>query len=218
MQGIIINILNQFGYMGIAFLIAVENIFPPIPSEVILTFSGFMTTLSTMKIWGVILSATVGSLLGAVVLYSVGRWMNPQRLEHWLEGRIGKILHLKKEDIRRAEKWFMKHGKFTVFFCRFIPVIRSLISVPAGMARMNIWAFLLLSTMGTAIWNIVLVYLGAFFGDSWETAAGYFNTYSLIASILIAVIFLIYGLLFFRKRIKQKAEDQSGTSYNKEDK
>lgn len=216
MQSIIINILNQFGYSGIAFLIAVENIFPPIPSEVILTFSGFMTTLSSMKIWGVILSATVGSVLGAVVLYSVGRWLNPKRLERWLDGKIGKILHLKKEDIQRAEKWFMQRGKLTVFFCRFIPVIRSLISVPAGMARMNIWAFLLLTTMGTAIWNIVLVYLGAFFGDSWETAASYFNTYSLIASIFLAVILLIYGILFFKKRIKQTTGDSSETPRSEE--
>ena len=106
MQDIMINIMNQFGYLGIALLIAIENIFPPIPSEVILTFGGFMTTISDMKIWGVILSATIGSVLGAVVLYSLGRWLNPQRLEHWLDGRFGRILHLKKEDVQRAGKWF----------------------------------------------------------------------------------------------------------------
>lgn len=217
MQDIIINILNQFGYWGITFLIAVENIFPPIPSEIILTFSGFMTTLSAMKIWGVILSATIGSVLGAVVLYSIGRWLNPQRLERWLNGKIGKILHLKKDDIQRAEKWFMRRGKFTVFFCRFIPIVRSLISIPAGMARMNIWLFLLLTTLGTAIWNTVLVYLGAFFGDSWETAAGYFNSYSLIASILFAVLILIFGMLFYKKRIKAKADNLPNSHDNEEE-
>lgn len=97
MQDIIISIMNQFGYLGIALLIAIENIFPPIPSEVILTFGGFMTTISDMKIWGVILSATIGSVLGAVILYSLGRWLNPQRLERWLDGRFGRIFHLKKK-------------------------------------------------------------------------------------------------------------------------
>jgi membrane protein DedA with SNARE-associated domain len=206
MQGIIINIMNQFGYWGIALLIAIENIFPPIPSEVILTFGGFMTTYTNMKIWGVILSATIGSVLGAVVLYGLGRWLNPERLERWLDGRIGKVLHLKKQDIQRAEKWFARRGKLTVFFCRFIPIVRSLISIPAGMARMNISAFLLLTALGTAIWNIVLVYLGAFFGASWETAAGYMNTYSLIAAVIFAVCAVILGLVFYHKRIKNKAK------------
>jgi membrane protein DedA with SNARE-associated domain len=209
MQDIIINIMNQFGYLGIALLIAIENIFPPIPSEVILTFGGFMTTISNIKIWGVILSATIGSVLGAVVLYSVGRWLNPQRLEHWLDGKIGKILHLKKGDVQRAEKWFSRHGKFTVFFCRFIPIVRSLISIPAGMARMNMGAFLLLTALGTSLWNIVLVYAGAFFGASWETAVGYINTYSMVAAAVLAVLIIIFGMCYYNKRIKRKAKIDS---------
>ena len=157
MQGWIIQIVNQFGYFGIALLIAVENIFPPIPSEVILTFSGFLTTVTDLKIWGVVLSATVGSVLGAVILYCVGRLISPQRLECLLDGKPGKILHLKKEDIHRAGSWFAKRGSLTVFFCRFIPVVRSLISIPAGMAKMKIGMFLLLTALGTFLCNIVLV-------------------------------------------------------------
>lgn len=209
MQDIIINIMNQFGYLGIALLIAIENIFPPIPSEVILTFGGFMTTISNIKIWGVILSATIGSVLGAVVLYSIGRWLNPQRLERWLDGKVGKILHLKKEDVERAEKWFSRHGKFTVFFCRFIPIVRSLISIPAGMARMNMGTFLLLTALGTSLWNIVLVYAGAFFGASWEIAVGYMNTYSMAAAAVLAVFIIIFGMLYYNKRIKHKAKIDS---------
>jgi alkaline phosphatase len=204
MQDIMISIMNQFGYLGIALLIAIENIFPPIPSEVILTFGGFMTTISDMKIWRVILSATIGSVLGAVVLYSLGRWLNPQRLERWLDGRIGRIFHLKMQDVQRAEKWFARHGKSTVFFCRFIPIVRSLISIPAGMARMNMGVFLLLTALGTSLWNIVLVYAGAFFGTSWETAAGYMNTYAMIVSVVFAILIIIFGMLFYKKRIKNK--------------
>lgn len=211
MQTIIINIMNQFGYFGIALLIAIENIFPPIPSEVILTFGGFMTTFTNMKIWGVILSATIGSVSGALVLYALGRWLNPERLERWLDGRIGKILHLKKEDIQRAENWFNRRGKLTVFFCRFIPIVRSLISIPAGMARMNMGAFLLLTALGTAIWNVVLVYLGAFFGASWETAAGYMNTYSMVAAVIFAVLAVILGFLYYKKRIKNKAKSDEAS-------
>ena len=206
MQTIIINIMNQFGYFGIALLIAIENIFPPIPSEVILTFGGFMTTFTNMKIWGVILSATIGSVSGALVLYALGRWLNPERLERWLDGRIGKILHLKKEDIQRAENWFNRRGKLTVFFCRFIPIVRSLISIPAGMAGMSMGAFLLLTALGTAIWNVVLVYLGAFFGASWETAAGYMNTYSMVAAVVFAVLAVILGVLYYKKRIKNRTK------------
>ncbi len=218
MQTIIINIMNQFGYFGIALLIAIENIFPPIPSEVILTFGGFMTTFTNMKIWGVILSATIGSVSGALVLYALGRWLNPERLERWLNGRLGKILHLKKEDIQRAEKWFDRRGKLTVFFCRFIPIVRSLISIPAGMARMSMGAFLLLTALGTAIWNVVLVYLGAFFGASWETAAGYMNTYSMVAAVVFAVLAIVLGVIYYKKRIKNKMKsDAAVESVDKED-
>ena len=218
MQTIIINIMNQFGYFGIALLIAIENIFPPIPSEVILTFGGFMTTFTNMKIWGVILSATIGSVSGALVLYALGRWLNPERLERWLDGRLGKILHLKKEDIQRAEKWFDRRGKLTVFFCRFIPIVRSLISIPAGMSRMSMSAFLLLTALGTVIWNVVLVYLGAFFGASWETAAGYMNTYSMVAAVVFAVLAVVLGVIYYKKRIKNKMKsDAAVESVDKED-
>ncbi len=214
MQNMVIAIINQFGYFGVALLIAVENIFPPIPSEVILTFGGFLTTFTSMKIWGVILSATIGSVSGAVVLYGVGRWLNPQRLERWLDGRIGRILHLKKQDVGKAEKWFSRRGKSTVFFCRFIPIVRSLISIPAGIAHMNMGVFLLLTAFGTAVWNIVLVYLGVFFGASWETVAGYVNLYSLAAVVVFAILAVIIGILFYKKRIRpntqsDEAEDPS---------
>jgi Uncharacterized membrane-associated protein len=205
MQGWIVSVMNQFGYIGIALLIAIENIFPPIPSEVILTFGGFMTTVTEMKIWGVILSATVGSVLGAVVLYGVGRWLNPRRLESWLDGRIGKMLHFKKEDVSRAGKWFAHHGKTTVFFCRFIPIVRSLISIPAGMARMNLGVFLLLTTLGTAIWNTVLVFAGAFLGQSWEVAVGYINAYTNIFVAICAVAVIALGVWYYKKRIRPKA-------------
>ncbi|MDF2566986.1 MAG: DedA family protein [Oscillospiraceae bacterium] len=187
MQDWVINIMESFGYVGILLLIAVENIFPPIPSEVILTLGGFMTTKSDMNIFLVYLFATVGSVAGAIVLYALGRFLTEERLGKLID-KFGKVLRLKREDLRRAESWFLRHGNRTVFFCRFIPIIRSLISIPAGMSNMNFWKFLSLTTAGTAIWNVVLVTLGKLAGDQWQKISEYFNTYSKITLVVLIVI------------------------------
>ena len=199
MQEWIIQIMNQFGYVGIAILIAVENIFPPIPSEVILTFGGFMTTYTSMNVWLVALFATIGSVIGAIVLYGIGRLLTPQRLA-WIIDKWGRILRIKKQDIKKAEKWFNRRGSLTVFFCRFIPIVRSLISIPAGMAHMNIGKFLLYTTLGTSIWNIILVYLGAYAGANWENILKYMNTYSYIAVAVLAIVGIGFVIWFVKKK------------------
>lgn len=201
MQNWLTDIMNDFGYIGIAFLIAVENIFPPIPSEVVLTFGGFMTTQSNLSITGVVIAATAGSVGGAVVLYFLGMQLGAERLENIVD-RWGHILRLEKEDIHKAQGWFDKYGSWTVFFCRFIPLMRSLISIPAGMGKMNIILFLVLTTAGTLIWNVVLVYLGASVGDSWQTIVDYMNVYSTIVYVILIVLALILVYLFIRKKKK----------------
>jgi len=108
MHNWIIQIMDQYGYWGIMLLIAIENIFPPIPSEVILTFGGFMTTYTAMKLWGVVLFATFGSLIGAVILYGLGRWLKPEKLQRLLESSWAKALRFKKEDVDRAVGWFVQ--------------------------------------------------------------------------------------------------------------
>jgi membrane protein DedA with SNARE-associated domain len=200
LQEWIIQIMDRFGYIGIALLIALENIFPPIPSEVILTFGGFMTTYTKLTVWGVIIASTIGSVLGAVVLYWIGRSLTPERLEYWLEGRWGRILRLKKGDVARAKGWFERHGKRAVFFCRCIPLIRSLISIPAGMAKMKMWLFLLLTIAGSLVWNSALIYLGAALGASWEIIISYTNIYAIIALSVLGVILLVFAIIYFKKR------------------
>lgn len=200
MQEIIISIMNNWGYLGIALLIAVENIFPPIPSEVILTFGGFMTTYTNLKLIGIIISSTIGSVLGAIILYLIGRIINKERLEKIVEGKIGTILHFKKQDIEKANSWFEKRGKSTVFFCRFIPIVRSLISIPAGITKMKFFSFVGLTTLGSIIWNFVLAYLGVIAGASWETVVAYIDSYSKIVLIFIAILLLIGSILFYKKR------------------
>ncbi|WP_208589980.1 DedA family protein [Gracilibacillus suaedae] len=198
MQEWFFTVMDEFGYIGIMFLIALENIFPPIPSEVVLTFGGFFTTVSSLHIIGVILSSTAGSVLGAIVLYLIGMLLNVQRLERVVK-KWGHILRIKKDDIYKADAWFDKYGYWTIFFCRFIPLIRSLISIPAGMSRMNITIFLILTTLGTLIWNTVLVLLGAYVGESWEDIVYYFDIYSDFFYLLICL-----GVLFFIIRLLRR--------------
>ena len=197
------NVMNDFGYLGIALLIAIENIFPPIPSEVILTFGGFMTTYSSLHVIGVVISSVIGSVLGAIILYLVGRLLSKEKLEKLVEGKIGKILRFKKEDIEKANRWFEKRGNFTVFFCRFIPVVRSLISIPAGMTKMKFVPFVLLTTIGSSIWNIVLVILGVVTGASWEKVVGYIDNYSKVVLIIILSLIVIGVAVFYKKRISK---------------
>lgn len=204
MQEIIINLMNQFGYIGIFLLIAIENIFPPIPSEVILTFGGYMTTYSNLNVPLVILSATLGSLLGAIVLFAIGKILNKERLMKIVSGKVGKILRLKKEDIESADKWFDTKGEKCVFFCRFIPIVRSLISIPAGMSEMNIPKFLIYTTIGSLIWNSVLVVVGSIVGENWENIVNIFDTYSTITLIVLIIIFILFVVWFYKKRAKKQ--------------
>lgn len=203
MQEIIINIMENFGYIGIFLLIMVENIFPPIPSEVILLFGGFMTSVSELTVIGVIISSTLGSLLGAIILYYVGKIFNKERLTKIVEGRIGKILHLNGDDIDKANSWFNEKGLKTVFFCRFIPVLRSLISIPAGMNEMKMSKFLIYTIIGSIIWNTVLTLLGYAFGSKWESILKIFDTYSSLVTIILVLIF-IGGLLYLFTKKKSK--------------
>ncbi len=203
MQTWIIDIMNQFGYIGISILIAIENIFPPIPSEVILTFGGFMTTYSNLTILGVILSATLGSVFGAIILYGVGRIFSVERLGNILDGKIGKILHFRKNDVFKACDWFNSKGKFTVLFCRCIPVIRSLISIPAGVSKMKFSSFLIMTTIGSLVWNIILVNLGVFAGSSWSKIVAGSDIYTKATVIILGIALVIACVLFFKKRINE---------------
>jgi len=203
MQALIIDIINKFGYLGVLLLIAIENIFPPIPSEIILTFGGFMTKMpnSSLTIVGVIIAATLGSLLGAIALYYIGKILNKERLKKIVSGKIGKILFLKPKDIEKADKWFDEKGNKTVFFCRFVPVIRSLISIPAGMSEMKMGKFLVYTITGSIIWNTVLVVLGSIVGENWESVADVFDTYSKITVIVLGILFIILvGIFYYKKR------------------
>ena len=204
MQETIIEIMNNFGYFGVFLMIALENVFPPIPSEVILLFGGFMTTYTSLTIVGVIVSSTLGAVLGAIILYYIGKILNKERLKKIITSKPGKILRLKPEDIDKADNWFDTKGNKTVFFCRFIPLIRSLISIPAGMSEMPMKKFLLYTTAGTAIWNTALTTAGSIVGEKWTDILKIMDQYSHIIVILLAILFVIIVISFYIKINKNK--------------
>jgi len=199
MQAWILYIMDTLGYGGIALLILIENLFPPIPSEVILTFGGFMTTYTKLEVSGVIIASTIGSLTGAIILYKIGSLLTHDKLITLLDGKVGKLLRFKKDDVQKTMKNFNQYGSSSVFFGRCIPIIRSLVSLPAGMARMPMPKFLILTTIGSLIWNTLLVGLGAFFGASWEKILGYIDTYGSILFICLGITILV-GYLFSKIR------------------
>lgn len=194
------EIMEAYGYLGITMLIALENLFPPIPSEVILTFGGFMTTKTSLSIAGVITSATVGSVAGAVCLYGIGRLLSTDRLESII-ARYGKVLRLKPEDVRKAQDWFNRYGMWAVFLGRLVPLVRSLISIPAGCAKMKLLPFLLLTTLGSLVWNTTLVYVGAAVGNSWDTVVHYMDIYSNFVYALLALSLAVFAFVFVRRRM-----------------
>lgn len=199
MENWIIEFMEQFGYLGVFLMIALENVFPPIPSEVVLTFGGFMTTKSDLTVMGVVLAATLGAIAGAIILYLIGLLLNVDQMEKIID-RWGHILKLKREDIQKADHWFDRYGVWTVFFCRMIPIVRSLISIPAGMARMNMLLFLIFTSLGTLIWNIILVNLGAAFGEAWTKVLEYMSIYSSVFYAIFAILFILVVFWYVRKR------------------
>lgn len=198
----LITLIEKFGYAAIFLLITLENVFPPIPSEVILTFSGFLTTRTDLQ-WGLaILAATVGSILGAVILYVIGRQLPPERLSQWLAHPWARRLGFKPQDVDKAQQWFERYGTAAIFYGRCIPIVRSLVSLPAGMARTSWPRFLIYTAAGSFIWNSVLISLGQMLGQSWEQAAVWIETYSLVVVLLGLVVVLIVAWRWWRRRSK----------------
>lgn len=203
MQEFIIQTMNQFGYLGICFLIIIENVFPPIPSEVILFFGGFMTTYSNMTVPGVVLFSTLGSTFGAMILYQAGCLLTPARLEQLLDTRLFHALGFEKGDVSKTLGWFDRRGKKAILFGRCVPIIRSLISIPAGMAGIKLPLFLSYTVIGSTIWNIFLVSLGAFMGSSWEIIRQYLKSYSAVTRIILLGSCIILVITWVKKRKSQ---------------
>ncbi|MBM9621790.1 DedA family protein [Streptomyces zhihengii] len=188
--GWVTGLMDALGAPGAGIAIALENLFPPIPSEVILPMAGFAASQGQMSLLAALLWTTAGSVVGALALYGVGALLGRERTI----AIAAKLPLVKTSDIERTEAWFVKHGPKAVFFGRMIPVFRSLISVPAGVERMSLPMFTLLTTLGSALWNTVFVLAGYALGERWEDVTGYVSTYSKVVlgiAVLAVVAFLV---------------------------
>lgn len=157
-----------------------------------------MTTYANLTVIGVMTAATLGSVIGAMILYSIGLLIDVERLER-IVARFGHLLRIEKADIRKADTWFDRFGYWTVFFCRMVPLVRSLISIPAGMSNMKFSAFILLTTLGTLIWNALLVAVGVLLGENWEAILGIMDVYSTIVYSLLGAGVILMAFIYIKK-------------------
>lgn len=206
MENFIIEIMNNYGYLGIGLLILIENLFPPIPSELILTFAGFMTISTNMTVVGVIIISTIGSVLGSLVLYYIGKILNKERLIKIVESKYGRLLQIKRKDIESADQWFDTKGNKTVFFCRFVPIVRSLISIPAGMSEMPIIKFIIYTLFGSVIWNTLLICIGAFAGNKKDVILNVIDKASYFILFIIIIVCVVFIYRFYKNRINKNKE------------
>ncbi|MFE0799102.1 DedA family protein [Streptomyces sp. NPDC058812] len=182
------DLMDTLGAPGAGLAIAMENLFPPLPSEVILPLAGFAASSGRMSLIAVLLCTTAGSVIGALALYGVGALLGRDRTV----AIAGRLPLVKVSDIEKTEAWFLKHGTKAVFFGRMIPIFRSLISVPAGVERMRLPVFLALTTLGSAIWNTVFVLAGYALGDNWSEVSGIASTYSKVILAIAALALLVF--------------------------
>ena len=201
MEAAFFDFISQFGYFAVGALIFIENVFPPIPSELILPLSGFFTTTTDMVLPLVIVSATIGSVTGAFILYGIGYVLNRERLMRFFNTRPMRLLGFKGSDISSAIDWFDRKGQASVLICRCIPVVRSLISIPAGVARMNIAKFTLFTLLGSAVWNSILCSLGAAAGEAWEQVTAQAEWISDVVKYVIIAIIAVVAVYWIVKRI-----------------
>ena len=208
------DVINQFGYLGVALLVVIENVFPPIPSEIVLPFAGFVAqqgasavnatagaAQSDTTVVGMMIAATVGSVVGALILYFVSAAIGPERLRGFVE-RFGKWFGVKSSDLVRAEEWFDRRSSAAVLVGRCVPLIRSIVSIPAGFRRMKLTSFVVLTAIGSAVWNIALIGAGAVLGDQWERVGEYVGVFQwlVIAAVLLVLVRFVVSRLKNRRR------------------
>ena len=193
--------MSTLGYPGVALLMFLENVFPPIPSELIMPLAGFTAGRGDLSFVWVVVAGSLGSLLGQLPLYYLGRLVGEEKLVRWAE-RYGKWLAVSGNDVRRADDWFDKHGTKAVFFARLVPGLRSLISIPAGISEMPMPKFLLYSAVGTTLWVVILTALGGLLGQNYDLVDTYLGPVAFVVVGGLAV-FAVFWIV--RRRRQQKS-------------
>ncbi|WP_448596741.1 DedA family protein [Thermoleptolyngbya sp.] len=187
--------METLGYWGIGLLMFLENLFPPIPSELIMPLAGFTVAQGKMQFAPAVAAGVVGTVLGAMLWYWIGQVVSERRLMRWAD-RYGKWLALSGQDIRRVIAWFNRYGKRAVFLGRLVPGVRTLISLPAGLGRMSFVPFLLCSTAGTLIWTLLLTYAGFLLGDNYERVEQYLGP---VSKLVLAGLAIALGVWLWRR-------------------
>ena len=178
------DVIEQLGYLGVALLVVLENIFPPIPSEIVLPFAGFVAQQGSESVVLMILAATVGSVIGALIMYWIAAVIGDERL-HAFTRRFGKWVQIREADLTRAEEWFDRHAMSAVLVGRCVPLIRSVVSIPAGFRRMKLIPYIAYTFLGSLVWNIALVGAGAVLGENWERVEPVVATFQWIVIVVI---------------------------------
>ena len=200
LMSLVSDIVDRLGYLGLALLVAIENAFPPIPSEVILPLAGYNVYLGRMSFPLVIIATTLGSVLGSLLLYAIGSWLGKDRLRA-LVIRYGHFFLLKESDMDKADAWFQRYGGVAVLIGRVVPMVRSLISIPAGIERMPVMRFIALTAIGSAVWNTLLVGAGWILGTQWDRVEEWVGA---LQWVVLALAVLAVGY-FVIKRLQTRA-------------
>lgn len=186
----VVGVMEAVGAPGAGLIVALENLFPPLPSEVILPLAGFTASRGSFSLLDAIMWTTAGSVLGAYILYALGGWLGRERTR----ALVRRIPLVNVDDVDKVEAWFARHGSKAVLFGRLVPLFRSLVSIPAGIERMPVWRFLGLTFAGSFIWNSVLIMAGYFLGENWhvvEQYAGIFQKVVIAAVVVLVVAFVV---------------------------
>lgn len=198
----VLSVMQRLGYSGLVLLMFLDNVFPPVPSEIIMPSAGYTAAMGHLTLWGVIVAGCIGSLLAAAVLYGIGRAIPHDRLMRWID-RHGKFVGIQSVDVEKALNAFERHGHQVVFFGRMIPAVRSLVSIPAGMSHMPFWKFMGYSAAGTVIWTTFLACLGYFLG---QNKALLLQVLQNTGYGIIAIVFVVLAFWWFRRKRSQRGQ------------
>lgn len=198
MDELIIDVIEQGGYLGIAFLMVIENVFPPIPSEVIMGIGGVLVARGSMEFWPLLIAGTVGSTLGNYVWFLIGHKFGYRRLKPLVD-RFGRVLTLEWRDVEWASAFFRRHGHWVVFALRFSPFLRTIISLPAGLAHMGHWKFLSFTFVGAGIWNVLLIAGGRWLGSTFEESQDVLS-WIIVGGIALGLLAYLWRVLTWKPR------------------
>lgn len=194
------SVIESLGYLGVALLVILENVFPPIPSEIVLPFAGFVAQRGDASVVAMVLSATVGAVIGALILYGIAAVIGPERLAAFVS-RFGRWFGVKPSDLVRAEQWFDRHAAAAVLLGRCVPLVRSVVSIPAGFRRMKLLPFVLYTAVGSAVWNTALVGAGAVLGAQWDRVEQWVGLFQYV--VIVAI--LAFVIRFAVKKLRSRA-------------